>query len=115
MDYFLIYLWTRLDAISNFAIVLTGIFLVIYISGLVIYLSYEHEDFKKFFMLLRRKSFYLTAIISFFLALLIPSKKDFLYIYLLPKTIESQFVIDTVDLIETLPQYIKDYLNESKQ
>lgn len=84
MDYFLIYLWTRLDALIEFfgtIGIITSFLFIIGTAAIFI------ENFNKKFLLL-----WFVPIIIFLLTILIPNQKDFALIYVLPKLAHNKTV-----------------------
>jgi len=94
MEWWQIYLWTRLDSISNLFItisVLGGAFLAgciaIYAIGVLDDEEYLRNGAKRAFA-----KFWFWVFLFTFITLLIPDSKDFAMIYVLPKVANSTIV-----------------------
>lgn len=124
-DYLLIYIWSRLDNIGScflFIFLATALCCLwlcwLYISsyeGLLELDNIEPDErrgtYKKYLKIMLP-----IAITSFCILMLLPSKKDAVLIYTLPKVINSQAAGDTMEIINQLPAAIRkqleEYLNE---
>lgn len=108
---FLAYFWTRLDVINTFAWLSLGLLVLILLFTLLILDTVSELEVLKI-KFLRNKTIHIIASIAIAAILFLPNKRDFLYIYLIPKTVESQFVLDTIELINSLPDFIKEKLDQ---
>lgn len=106
---FLVYLWTRLD---SFTTLMHAIMILSGISVGVILVAwaqtYDMEEAAKVTKLLKR-FFYIWCGCAL-LNLAIPSQKDALMIYVLPKVAQSQAIEDTKQLLESLPKTVRIYI-----
>lgn len=116
MDYFLLYLILRLDAVSNagfiFAII-TGI--IFAITLLISALNYNDEEAKN-----ATKpwaiSFSVVFVITLLLTVMVPSTKQAAVVYCLPKIINNEQVQKVPDnLLRLANQWIDDQITETTE
>lgn len=116
MDYFLLYLILRLDAISNAGVVFTVITGIIFaVTLLIIALNYgdeEAKDFTKPWAVCFGVSFAITL----FLAVMVPSTKQAAVVYCLPKIINNEQVQKVPDnLLRLANRWIDDQIAETTE
>lgn len=123
MDYFLIYLWTRLDVLNGFYLVIASLSLVaiaIIAFSVIDFDNSEQGDAEIWAIIKKPVKVLLTILITcILLFILTPTKKDTLFIYFIPKITHSEFAIDSMDIINKLPKVlqkqINNYLNEESE
>lgn len=121
MDYFLIYLWTRLDIIRDMCLGVSVGLMIVFGGSLVPFLCVVYEDgFEKVKWAVKYyKRLIAVVIILSLIVVITPSKKDTLLIYFIPQITHSEFAIDSVDIINKLPKVlqkqINNYLNEESE
>ena len=120
MDYFLVYLWTRLDGIKW----VLGFFSTIGVIGIIILglaalIFNDCNDFPKESVKRCLKYLCVTILITMPVDIAIPSKKDMLLIYFIPQVAHSEAITDTMDVINKLPKALgnelKKYLEEGTE
>lgn len=116
MDYLLIYLWTRLDALQIFFGVITfivGLLLVIIFFMIIVGFDEDFGDREQQKNGVNCLKFIIpifTIILFMFLA--IPNKRDALIVYFIPKIAKSDVAIDTLDIVNKLPKVLQKQINE---
>lgn len=109
-----VYWITRLDGINEFLIIMAFILFLVLV-GIII--SRNIDDKKIWDKTTFKLSF--IAIILFFLAVFIPTTKEMVTIYMLPKIANSQMVQELPDDMKNLKlmalEYLKDQLSPKKE
>ena len=124
MNYFLIYFWTRLDAISGvlgFLQFIVFIGTVGYIIACAVFYFNAREK-KEESKLPFRKRYLLPMFFIGFATLATPSKQDALYIFFVPQIANSEAAEDAMAIIQKLPKalrlelegYLEEKLKERK-
>jgi small-conductance mechanosensitive channel len=119
MDYLLVYLWTRLDALQTLLGIVGGLGIITCIIIAIICCVesecfYLDDDEKQ-----KYKNFYKGAVkyipLSLFiilLAALTPSKEDFAVIYVLPKLKNGVVSVATSKQVQTIPDKLLQLANK---
>lgn len=117
-SHFLVYLWTRLDGVI-FICTMAVVFAMFLLTILVWCYADTHYEKEKAQVANRIKQVLMGAAVFGAIAMALPSQKDVLMIYLIPKVAQSPAFGDTKAMLERLPKsvrmYVEKYIAEEKK
>ena len=113
MEWWHVYLWTRLDALRAVSFIITGVYMIAFVISCICWAvnlgQYLEEERAKAIQAIKVTWF---AWLMLLVVIWIPSSKDFALIYVLPKVAESKVIQqDVPEIYDMAMDKLKDMLD----